>query len=268
MTNPLCRRAFILGLDGAMGSAVRAAHTPRLDAAIADGAWTYAARTAHPSASYEAWGAMFHGVGPEKHRIDGDHPSADDLPWPSFARLLADQRPGSRCASFSCWEPINSKILEPSLPCHRVSLPDPELVTAAADYIGATPPDLLFMQLDHIDAAGHTHGYGTRPYLEQITATDALVGQVLDAIGEAGIRDESLLLFLSDHGGREKSHGSDHPDCMTIFWACAGTGVATGRELPDGIDIAATAPVVARALGLSPPAGWDAQLPDGLFVKG
>lgn len=261
-----CQRVFILGLDGAMGSAIRDAHTPNLDTLIATGAWSCAARTVHPTASYQAWGAMFHGVGPDKHRIDGDHPATDDSPWPSFARVLADQRPGSRLASFSCWEPVNSKILEPSLDCHRVSLPDPELADAAVDYIQATPPHLFFMQLDDIDAAGHKHGYGTPAYMEQISATDALVGRVLGAIDAAGIRDESLLIALSDHGGVETSHGSAHPDCLTIFWACSGPGVAAGGELPDGLAIAATAPVVARALGLYPPNGWDASLPPGIFA--
>jgi len=266
MPQPTCQRVFILGLDGAMGPAVRQAHTPNLDALIASGAHSYAARTVHPSASYQAWGAMFHGVGPEKHRIDGEHPAADDSAWPSVAKVLADQRPDSVLASFSCWEPVNSKILEASLDCHRVSLPDVELVPAAVEYICATPPNLFFMQLDDIDGVGHGHGYGSPVYLEKITATDALVGQVLGAIDAAGVRDESLVIALSDHGGHETSHGSAHPDCITIFWACAGPGVAAGVELPDGLGIASTAPVVARALGLEPPPRWDAQLPVGLFA--
>jgi arylsulfatase A-like enzyme len=115
------------------------------------------------------------------------------------------------------------------------------------------------MQLDAIDAVGHSHGYGSQEYLEQITATDALVGVVIDAIRDAGIFDESLIVLLSDHGGEGKSHGSDHPDCMTIFWGCRGPGIASGIELENQVNIMDTAAVVAYALGIAAPAGWDAR---------
>jgi len=260
------RRVVILGLDGAMGPAVREADTPNIDAVAAAGVVTYTARTVVPSASFEAWGAMFHGVGPDKHRIDGDHPCGEDVPWPSFAKVLHEQRPTATCASFSCWEPINSRILEPSCPCERVSLPDPQLVAAATQYIRRTPPHLLFMQLDFIDGAGHREGYGTRAYLEQITATDRLVGDVLSAVREAGVWEDTLIILLSDHGGEGTSHGSDHPDCLTTFWAASGPGVTAGEELKASVHIADTAPVVARFLGLDAPAGWDAHVPEGVFV--
>ena len=98
----ICQRAFIIGLDGAMGSAVQNTSTPTVDRIAAAGAVTHAAQSVVPSASFEAWGAMFHGVGPDTHRIDGDHPCVEGVPWPSFMQVLTQQRSGSRCASFSC----------------------------------------------------------------------------------------------------------------------------------------------------------------------
>jgi len=260
-----CSRAFVIGLDGARGSGVREAATPNIDAFMSGGVKTYSAKTVFPSSSFEAWGAMFHGVGPEKHRLGGEDPCPEAVPWPSFMKLLHQERPGSRCASFSCWEPINSKIIERSCGCHCVSKPDPELVAAATEYIRNEPPDVFFMQLDFIDGAGHKHGYGSKAYLEQITATDSLVGMVIDAIGDAGVLDESLVVVLSDHGGEGTSHGSDHPMCMTTFWACRGPGVIQCGEMQTDINIMDTAPVVAKALGLHPPDGWDAKIPCGVF---
>ena len=155
--------------------------------------------------------------------------------------------------------------MEASCECHCASMPDPELVAAAADYIRNNPPDLLFMQLDFIDGAGHSHGYGSPEYLEQISATDNLVGKMLGAIQDAGVFDESLIILLSDHGGEGKSHGSDHPDCVNIFWACRGPGVKNGMELGSELNIMDTAAVVVHALGLSAPGGWDAKIPEGIF---
>ena len=261
-----CKRAFVIGLDGAIGWSVNEAHTPNIDALISEGVKSYTAQTVFPTASFEAWGAMFHGVGPEKHQLNGSRPCPEDTDWPSFLKLMRAERPNAKLAAFSCWEPINSMIIEQSSDCHSVSKPDPELVSDAASFIRNSPPDLLFMQLDHIDAAGHTHGYGSPEYLEQISSTDELVGLVIDAIKEAGCFDESLIILLSDHGGIEKSHGGDEPDCLTIFWACRGPGFVHGSTVSE-MNIMDTAPVVAEALGLPIPPGWDARIPVGVFAK-
>jgi len=260
-------RAFIIGLDGAAGRGVRDAATPNIDAVMAGGARTYSARTVYPSASFQAWGAMFHGVGPEKHNLGGNTPITEDAAWPSFMKIARQVRPETKCASFSCWEPINSKIIEPSCNCHCVSMGDPELVAAAVEYIPANKPDIFFMQLDFIDHAGHRDGYMTEEYLKQISATDVLVGKVIDAIRKAGLYDDSLIAILSDHGGVDHTHGTDHDDCMTVFWSCRGPGIASGRELDSDVNIMDTAAVVAQCLGLKKPAGWDAKIPAGVFAR-
>ena len=263
-----CKRAFVIGLDGAIGWAVRKAPTPNIDAVLAEGVVAESATTVFPSSSFEAWGAMFHGVGPEKHKLNGDYPCPEDVPWPSFVKVAKQARPGIECASFSCWEPINTHIIERSCGCYCASMPDPQLAAAAGEYIRSHPPALFFIQLDFIDGVGHSHGFGSRRYMEQITATDALVGVVLDAIRDAGVFDESLIILLSDHGGEERSHGSDHPNCMNIFWGCRGPGVRRGVELKNEVNIMDTAAVIAHALDLPVPDGWDAKVPNGVFHPG
>lgn len=262
-----CKHVFIIGLDGAIGGSVRDADTPHIDAALAEGVVTYSAKTAFPSASFEAWGAMFHGVGTEKHQLGGDHLCPEDVPWPSFMKVMKETRPETVCATFSCWEPINTHIVERSCGCHRASMPDPQLVAAAGGYLRAGPPEIFFLHLDFIDGAGHSHGYGSERYREQITATDALVGDLLDAIRDAGVFEESLIVLLSDHGGVGTSHGSDHPDCMTIFWGCRGPGIRQGAELEDEVHIMDTAAVIAKAIELPVPEGWDAKVPEGIFEE-
>lgn len=89
---------------------------------------------------------------------------------------------------------------------------------------------------------------------------------MLDAIEQAGLMDQSLIILLSDHGGVDHGHGSDHLDCTTIFWACCGPQIGTGRALQGPVGIADTAAVVAQALGLEAPEAWNARVPDGLFA--
>jgi phosphopentomutase len=121
--------------------------------------------------------------------------------------------------------------------CHLVSLPDPELVPAVAAYIRTHASKLVFVQLDHIDAAGHKHGYGSPAYLEQIAEHDVYVGAIVEAIREADLWAESLILLASDHGGHERSHGTRDAGDMTIVWGCRGPGIKRGVELEDGLNI-------------------------------
>jgi phosphopentomutase len=169
-------------------------------------------------------------------------------------------------ASFSCWEPINGKIVEPSCRCHLGSMPDPELVPAVVEYIQTRDPRLIFVQLDHIDAAGHRHGYGSAAYLEQIAQHDLYVGAIVEAIRDAGFYEESLILLVSDHGGHERKHGTLDPQDMTIVWGCRGPGIAGGKALDGAVNIVDTAAVVARALGLSRPPAWKAKVPTGVWA--
>lgn len=67
----LCKRAIILGLDGA-GNGVKDAITPNIDKLFSKGASTYSAKTSYPSISGECWGSLFHGVGADKHKLTND----------------------------------------------------------------------------------------------------------------------------------------------------------------------------------------------------
>jgi hypothetical protein len=209
---------------------------------------------------------MFHGVGPELHQIDDMHPIAENVPWPSFLKVARQAWPDCELASFSCWEPINSAIIEPSCECHLVSMPDPELVPAVVEYIRTQDPSVVFVQLDHIDAAGHRHGYGSAAYLDQIARHDLYVGAIVEAIRDAGFYEKSLILLVSDHGGHERKHGTRDPQDMTIVWGCRGPGIAGGRELDGAVNIVDTAATVARALGLSCPPAWEARVPAGVLA--
>jgi type I phosphodiesterase/nucleotide pyrophosphatase len=146
----ISKRAFIIKLDGAMGDAVRAAPTPRMDALLAGGVTTYSAQTVLPSSSFLAWGAMLYGVDPEQHQIDDEHPCPDSTPWTSFMSLAWQTWPACQLALFSCWEPINTHIIERSAACHLVSLPDPELVPAATEYIRIHDPKILFLPVTQL----------------------------------------------------------------------------------------------------------------------
>lgn len=53
---------------------------------------------------------------------------------------------------------------------------------------------------------------------------------------------------------------------FAIVWGCRGPGIACGKELEETVHIVDTAAVVAEALGLSRPPGWEAVVPPGVLA--
>ncbi|MHB1357898.1 MAG: alkaline phosphatase family protein [Anaerolineae bacterium] len=267
----LCSRAIIIGLDGA-GNAPRDCATPCMDTVFDRGVVSYTARTSFPSSSGECWGSLFHGVGPEKHGLDnamvGSRRYPEDSPYPSFMKLARERWPDCALASFSNWAPINHGIIEGSCGCHLESMEDDALADNVVSYIGSHDPRILFVQMDHVDHAGHAYGYWTPEYYAQVRQNDALIGRILGALEARGMLQDSLVILCADHGGGgadPRSHGSADARDMTIFWGCSGPGIRRGQVITDAVNIKDTAAVVARALGLEIPAGWDCRVPEGIF---
>ena len=121
------------------------------------------------------------------------------------------------------------------------------------------------MQVDSVDAAGHKYGYGSRRYLEQINQRDALVGQVIDAIQDASVLEDGLVLVVSDRSGHERSHGPRHSDCVTISWGCRGPGIVRGGTPQARVNLMDTAAVVARVLGFAGAPSCEAHVRAGVF---
>jgi predicted AlkP superfamily pyrophosphatase or phosphodiesterase len=263
---------FIIGIDGA-GNAVKDAYTPHIDALLINGAYTYEAQAAFPPISSECWGALFHGVPPEKHQLNNDNVIKQHYPedssFPSFMKLARKKWPDCHLASFSSWEPINSGIIEQSSSCRVASMKDDELAKGAAAYIRDNKDiKIMFIQFDDIDAAGHKYGFWSKEYFEKITETDAHVGLVIEAIKDAGLFNDSLIIICADHGGGAvdvKDHGSNHPLDMNIFWGCFSSNFKQGHFITDEITIMDTAAVVANAIGLDIHENWDAKVPEFFF---
>ncbi len=280
-------RVMIIGLDGARAEALDIATTPNLDRLRKMGPSDLNAITGDLSLSGPGWSSMLSGVWCDKHGV-----LDNDLSWeasnfdqyPHFISRVETARPGLNTVSISHWTPINDEILcafETLDNCGRAdkvinARGDAGVRDAVVDELTRGDPDVIFMQFDDIDHAGHGTAPASPPggfcpyetgdvaegeenglctpanynpeYLELFQRTDGYIGDVLDALfRRPDYHAENWLIIVApDHGGGGvvfNQHGFPHPQDRRIFLIFAGQRTA---PFPEGVqlkivDVAASA---------------------------
>ena len=107
-----------------------------------------------------------------------------------------------------------------------------------------------------MDHAGHESGWKSEPYFQSVEEVDRLIGDLLSALAEAGIKDQTIVVVTADHGGKGKSHGGVTMDEIEIPLIIAGPGVKKGHEIAGFVNTYDLAPTLARIFQLQPPSVW------------
>lgn len=276
------KHVVIFGVDGA-GHFIREADTPSFDRIFVNGngAYTYDALTANPPSSAECWASMMTGVQPKLHKRDNEKLRTEkypvDGPYPTIFRRIREADPDAELGAFCEWTPIIRGLVEANAAVMCCSDPDYRLMDKTCRYIRKHRPTLLYIHCDSCDHEGHLSGYGEEAQLKQIHTVDGYLGQVYDAVRDAGMLGDTLFLMVCDHGGtcypREDNtgfwgvHGGWTDDEKLITFGALGKTVVPGYISEMTIrDIAA---IVLHAFNMPIPcfdiSGWTAQIPKGLF---
>jgi arylsulfatase A-like enzyme len=109
--------------------------------------------------------------------------------------------------------------------------------------------EVLFVHFPNPDYFGHSIGWMSETYINELNSTDYQVGRILEKLDELELTDDTLIIVTADHGGHDTVHGSERPEDMLIPWIIAGPGVNEGTELTD-VSVTDTTPTVLWALGL------------------
>ena len=297
------KRVLVIGIDGGGASITPNApywetassqkttvgsrlNIPNIRKIVEQGAVSYTAKTTLPSSSSPNWGAMIAGVGFDKHKINNDDSAqfyyAENSAYPSVFKKLREALPNRKLAGFSTWSNIIDGHIEPSVGVEVGTGGDEQDAAALANYITsgkAYDTSLMFIQLDDMDHAGHTYGFYTTKYYEQLTLTDKNVGTIVDALTQANLADDTLVVLLPDHGGGTEnangtlgsstSHGQDSPLATTIFFAAKGKTVENNGNQEKVIQGGATkdlAQTILSALGVQTTIG-DSKVIPNMFVE-
>ena len=252
-------------IDGARPDAITSAHCPTLNQLKTSGASTFRARSVMPSITLPCHMSIFHSVPPTRHGIVSNTwvPMARPLPG------LVEQANanGLRCAFFYNWEPLRNLSQPGQLAMahfkNSARTEDGDLIMAAeaAHYLSAEQPDFAFVYFGTVDEIGHKHGWMSEEYLAQLEQVDGALQTVLDALPA-----DSTVLVQSDHGGHDRSHGTDSAEDMTIPWLIAGPTIRSNHEIEAEVSLLDTAPTLARLLDVAPDAAWEGRCVEEIFV--
>ncbi len=259
------KHVILVGVDGLGAYAIPKADAPTIKKIMADGAWSLHARSVLPSSSAVNWASMIMGAGPELHGYTEWDSKVPELPsrdttvygkFPTIFYLAHTQRPSLKSAVIYEWGGIGylfeKKCVDSSVHCTG----DSATCTTATHYIRSEKPNLLFIHFSDVDGVGHNIGHNTPQYYQQVHVMDGYLQQILQAVKDAGIEKETVILFTADHGGINKGHGGKTLAEVEIPWIAYGAGIKYRGELKQSIVTYDTAATIAALLGLQTPQLW------------
>jgi predicted AlkP superfamily pyrophosphatase or phosphodiesterase len=245
---------------------------PATRALMEQGCYTLKKRTVLPSVSAPNWASMFMGATTELTGWTNNGERAPLEPayvnengvFPTIFSLIREQMPKAKTACIFEWGGIRPLVDEKAID-HCVQLKPEDIAAASAEHIKKEKPDFMAIIYDDPDHVGHSAGHATAEYYAKMEELDACLGEILGAIKEAGIYDDSIFIITSDHGGINTSHGGRSLMEMDTPFVIAGKNVKKGGEFSEAMMQYDTAATIAEAFGLKTPQLWRGQSMSQVF---
>ncbi len=270
------KHVILIGMDGLGAYAMEKADNPNMKQLMAGGSWSLKARSVLPSSSAVNWASMTMGAGPELHGFTEWGSKTPEVEpreldqyglFPSIFTLLRQQKPAAEMGVIYSWGGIGylfpKQAVNKDLPCKN----DTATTEASVNYIKEKKPDFLFIHFDEPDGVGHNIGHNIPAYYEQVHKNDILLGRILQAVKDAGIWDNTVIILSADHGGINKGHGGKTMVEMQIPWIVCGKGVKKNNEVKESIVTYDTAATIAYIFGLQTPRVWTGRPVKEIFAK-
>jgi predicted AlkP superfamily pyrophosphatase or phosphodiesterase len=265
---------FVIAFDGWGSFSMDSVSMPNTRAVMADGCYTLAKRTVLPSDSAPNWCSMFCGAPVEFTGWSNNGSGPDVAPvyvnergcFPSIFTLLHEQLPESNTACIYEWGGIRP-LIDPEIVDFCVKEKPENIASLACEHIKNVKPEFMVVIYDDPDHVGHSSGYYSPEYYAKMEDLDACLGQIVAAIKEAGIYDDSIIIVTADHGGNGRSHGGRSLLEMGTPFIVAGKNIAKKGDLGMPMMQYDLAHTVAEMFALEVHPQWRGQSVSQIFVK-
>jgi len=257
----------VIGFDGLSPDGLQNAVTPTFDKLMQEGASTMHARAVLPTSSSTNWASMIMGAGPEQHGITSNSWEKDNLVlpavtqsepflFPSIFHLIREQRKSEKIGAIYHWGGFGRLFEKSAVDFDENPATEEETAVNASSYIKVEQPLFTFIHFDHIDHAGHEFGHGTKEYYKSVEKGDSLLAEIMKAIAESDMADNTMVIISSDHGGTGKGHGGESLDEIEIPFILWGKGIKKNYQIKYPVYQYDNAATVAHALNIKTPRAW------------
>ena len=272
------KHVIVIGIDGWASWCLQQADPatlPNIHYLMDNGSYTLKKRSVMPSASAINWASIFMGVPTEMHCYNAWNSKEPAIPAacvnergipPTIYSVLREQHPKAETGVVFNWDGIGF-VTDTAVIDHVVydaGYHNPssgytlEKYTRehALPYIKEKKPELFTFYIGDQDEVGHALGWGSPEYYQCMAEIDRSVGLILQAIKEAGIEKNTVVIMTSDHGGKGRGHGGFTLDELETPYILYGSHIKKGCEITDVVmqyDHPATS---AYILGLKAPQSW------------
>lgn len=214
------------------------------------------AQTVMPSVTLPCHMSLFHSVDPSRHGVTTN----TYVPQVRPIVGLMDQLDlfGKKVAFFNTWEELRDLSRPDHLHTylcinqHKQQDTDTKITQAAISYLEEELPDFMFVYLGETDeVGGHSCGWMSEQYLKCVYKALDCIEKIYEHLPKG-----YTLITTADHGGHERSHGTDMPEDMTIPICFCGSAFQPGAELT-GVSIKDIAPTIAKLLEVPAVKEWE-----------
>lgn len=253
----MSEKVVLILADGMRPDSLEKSGHPFIEEMKAKGSYTLDAQTVMPSVTLPCHMSLFHSVPPERHGILENIYTAQVRPIAGlFEQLSANHKV---CGLFHNWSELRDLARPGSLAhscfisggVYTYEASNKMLTDRAIEYINEQSPDFTFLYLGLVDEVGHRHGWMSAEYIQSVYDSWVCIEKTVRSIPE-----EYTVIVTSDHGGHDRSHGTNMPEDMTIPILMQGRSFAPGKLIPDAniIDIA---PTITKLLDVQSNKDWE-----------
>lgn len=248
-------RTLLILVDGMRPDALK-----NLDTAqdiIQKSAYTMDAKTVMPSVTLPCHMSLFHSVDPSRHGTTTNTYAPQVRPIKGLCEILRENR--KKSAFFYNWEELRDLYRPGSVVfsyfCKGGEIgydKANDMISAAAiDYLNKNHTDFAFLYLGYPDSAGHNHGWMSDEYMEAMENSWKNIRNVMRSLPE-----DYTVIITADHGGHDRTHGTELPEDMTIPIIIYGKNFAPG-EISNHANIKDIAPTITKLLDVEADEEWE-----------
>lgn len=222
------KKVLFIGIDGCRADVMMSTPTPNIQNLISQSIYSIDGLCAATTWSGNGWSTMLTGVWHTKHNVqDNNFTSPNYVNYPDFLTRAETYNPALRTISLAHWSPINDKIIQTADVKSNLAT-DLAVKNAAVTALQNDNPDILFVDFDDVDHAGHSYGFSSTvsQYVNSIKTTDSYIGEIVTAMkNRPSYNNEDWLVVLTtDHGAIESSHGGGNLTERNIFTVYSNPG--------------------------------------------